>query len=67
MFRVSNNWDDKEFVLSQVQKDGMSLKNASPRLKKDPDVVLEALIQTQNSIMFVDPILLNQSSFFKKC
>jgi len=66
MFRVSNNWDDKEFVLSQVQKDGMSLKNASPRLKKDPDVVLEALIQTQNSIMFVDPILLNQSSFFKK-
>lgn len=37
--------DDKEELLKRVKKEGISLKYASTRLKKDPDIVLKALKQ----------------------
>jgi hypothetical protein len=37
------NWDDKEYVLEQVKKDGTTLKYASDRLKDDKAIVLVAV------------------------
>ncbi len=64
MFRVSNDWDDKEFVLSQVKKDGMSLKKASSRLKEDFEVVLTAALQNRGAIPFANKSLLKNPEFF---
>lgn len=40
---MEENWNDKEFVLDRVKKDGFELKYASEELKNDKEVVLEAV------------------------
>jgi hypothetical protein len=38
-----DGWDDKQFVLAQLQEDGLRLKHAHPDLKKDTEIVNVAL------------------------
>ncbi len=69
MFRVSNDWDDRDYVLSQVKKNGLLLKKASPRLKKDPEIIVEAykqnweLLDKENDIL--DPSIFKDINLYR--
>ena len=39
---MTENWNDREYVLAQVQKRGWTLQYASEALKDDREIVLAA-------------------------
>ena len=66
MFRLSNiNWGDRDTVKRLVFRDGLKLQLASTELKKDFDIVMLAVKQNENAILFADPSLLDNPDFFK--
>ncbi len=63
---IRNFWDaveylsedgknNKEIILSALKKDGMYFKDASPNLKRDPEVILTALMNAEDG--WVIPLL----------
>ena len=56
--------DDKEVVIKNVQKDGISLVFASERLKNDRDVVAEAIKENPESIKYGGPDIINNKEIF---
>lgn len=51
--------DDKELVMIAMKRDGLSLQFASPRLKKDIEVVMTAINENPRSISHADPVFYN--------
>ena len=45
---------DKDFALSVVRQNGIFLKNLSPELRADKDVVMEAIKGNPLAILFAD-------------
>ena len=61
-----SSWNNKSSVLKKVKQDGNNLRFASPNLKADRSIVFEAFRETEESIYFADPSLLEDSSFVCK-
>jgi len=59
------SWDNKKFVLEQVQKNGNLLEYASDDLKDDVDVVKEAINSTYHALQFASTRLKNDSTLLK--
>jgi hypothetical protein len=61
--RMSRKYNDRDFVLKEVQKDGLFLKKASTELKSDEEVVLKAINQEGKAILYADAMLAANFNF----
>ena len=61
----TENWNDKDFVLEAVKRNGMALEYADKSLKKDKSIVLEAVKQEGSPLQFVDESLKNDPDVIK--
>ena len=52
-------WEDRDFVMQVVGADGLLLKYASPKLKKDLQIAMLAVVQNGNALAHVSPDILN--------
>lgn len=58
-FKALGDWDDKEFVITQITQNGFSLQHASNRLKDDKEVVIAAVSQNGYSFQYASTRLKN--------
>ena len=61
---MANEWNNKEYVLEQVQEDYTNLEYASPKLKRDIDIAIEALRQGGlDAVNYIDLKALQNRNF----
>jgi len=61
---MTNEWNDKKYVLEQVREDYTNLEYASPKLKRDIDIAIEAFRQGGlDAIDYLDIQALNNRNF----
>ena len=63
---MGNNWSSKEYVLYEVQQDGMKLKCASIALQSDLEIVAAACIQNPKAIEFASAKIKSNQTFMNE-
>lgn len=58
---MTENWNDREYVLAQVQQDGRALECASEELRSDREIVLTAVQQNGSALREASVELRNDS------
>jgi hypothetical protein len=64
---MTEKWDDKDFVLEQVQKNSYSLNYASDRLKDDEAIVLSAVNNRGSVLVYASDRLRSDVNFCIEC
>lgn len=57
---------DKDFILNKIRKDGLLLKYVNDKFKNDQDVVLTAIQQNKEAILFIGNKLKMDKKFMEK-
>lgn len=62
-FEMYEDWGNRDFVMSKVQKSGSYLQFASDELKKDRDIVLVAVTNDGNALRHAHKMFLDDEGF----